>query len=67
MRCVEIPEEGGDMYAMVEKFERDLVMKALSQTDWVKSKAARLLSIKRTTLIEKIKRMQINCTESKTI
>ena len=59
MGCVEIPEEGVNMNAMVEKFERDLVMKALGQSDWVKSKAARLLSIKRTTLIEKMKRMNI--------
>jgi transcriptional regulator with GAF, ATPase, and Fis domain len=59
MGCVEIPEEGVNMNAMVEKFERDLLMKALRQTDWVKSKAARLLSIKRTTLIEKMKRMNI--------
>jgi len=36
-----------------------LVIKALRQTKWVKSQAARLLSIKRTTLIEKMKRMNI--------
>ncbi len=59
MGCVEIPEEGVNMNAMVEKFERDLLMKALGQSDWVKSKAARLLSIKRTTLVEKMKRMNI--------
>jgi len=65
MGRVEIPEEGVDLNGMVERFERDLVIKALRQTKWVKSQAARLLSIKRTTLIEKIKRMKINCTENK--
>jgi DNA-binding NtrC family response regulator len=59
MGRVEIPEEGVDLNGMVERFERDLVMKALRQSKWVKSKAARLLSIKRTTLIEKMKRMNI--------
>lgn len=62
---IKIPEEGFDLYAMVDKFERDLVLKALRQSNWVKSKAARLLSIKRTTLIEKLKRMGINCTVGK--
>jgi transcriptional regulator with GAF, ATPase, and Fis domain len=56
---VEIPEEGVDFKAMVEKFEKDLVVQALRQSDWVKSRAAQLLSIKRTTLIEKMKRMGI--------
>ena len=56
---IEIPEEGFDLCAMVGKFERDVILKALRQSNWVKSRAARLLSIKRTTLVEKMKRMGI--------
>lgn len=44
---------------MVENFERNMIFQALQSTDRVKSKAAKLLKIKRTTLIEKMKRLGI--------
>jgi len=43
----------------VRSFEKDLIEEALQRTDWVKSRAARLLDINRTTLIEKMKRLNI--------
>ncbi len=43
----------------VRSFEKDLIEEALQRTDWVKSRAARLLNINRTTLIEKMKRLNI--------
>jgi len=43
----------------VRSFEKDLIEEALERTDWVKSRAARLLNINRTTLIEKMKRLNI--------
>jgi DNA-binding NtrC family response regulator len=43
----------------VRSFEKDLIEEALQRTDWVKSRAARLLNINRTTLIEKMKRQNI--------
>lgn len=43
----------------VEQFQRDLIYTALDRTDWVKAKAAALLQMNRTTLVEKIKKMNI--------
>lgn len=40
----------------VEDYESELIMKALEQTGWNKNKAAALLGLNRTTLVEKIKR-----------
>ena len=43
----------------VTEYEKALILKALEKTNWVKNKAAELLQIKRTTLVEKIKRYKI--------
>jgi sigma-54 dependent transcriptional regulator, flagellar regulatory protein len=40
----------------VREFERELISQALQKADGVKNRAAQLLGIKRTTLIEKLKR-----------
>jgi DNA-binding NtrC family response regulator len=44
----------------VELYQRSLILYALDKTDWVKAKAAELLKINRTTLVEKIKKMKIS-------
>lgn len=44
----------------LEDFESGLIIKALEQTGWNKNKAAELLGLNRTTLVEKIKKKQIN-------
>jgi transcriptional regulator with GAF, ATPase, and Fis domain len=44
---------------MVQAFERDLILRALRQTNWVKSRAAQLLHLNRTTLLEKMKKQDI--------
>ena len=43
----------------IDKYERYLIQEALKKCSGVKSKAAQLLKIKRTTLLEKIKRLEI--------
>jgi transcriptional regulator with GAF, ATPase, and Fis domain len=43
----------------VSEFEKALIISALDKTDWVKNRAAQLLKIKRTTLVEKIKRYNL--------
>ena len=43
--------------SLVSDFEKALILKALSQTKGVKSQAARVLQMNRTTLIEKMKRL----------
>ncbi len=52
-----LPEEGIDFQAHIEQIERDLIDQALSQSGGNKGHAARLLNLKRTTLVEKLKRL----------
>jgi transcriptional regulator with PAS, ATPase and Fis domain len=53
------PKEGIDLNKAVEDFEKDLLCRALKKTAGVKSRAATLLGINRTTLVEKLKRFKI--------
>jgi transcriptional regulator with GAF, ATPase, and Fis domain len=48
---------------LVSEFEQALILKALDETKGVKSKAAQVLSMNRTTLIEKMKRLGITESE----
>jgi len=50
------PEEGMDLENLVVQFENNLIMKALERTRWNKNRAAQLLRMNRTTLVEKIKK-----------
>ena len=43
----------------VEEYEKKLILQALGETNWVKTKAAKLLNINRTTLIEKMKKKNL--------
>jgi transcriptional regulator with PAS, ATPase and Fis domain len=52
-------EEGISFQTAVSEFEKALILSALEKTKWVKNRAADLLQIKRTTLVEKIKRYQL--------
>ena len=56
MPSVEFPENGVDLQGTIDQIERDLISRALSRTGGNKSAAAALLKIKRTTLVEKLKR-----------
>ena len=56
----EIPDEGIKLRDAVESFEANLIEQALARADGNKAKAARLLNVSRTTLIEKIKRMNLS-------
>jgi DNA-binding NtrC family response regulator len=51
-----LPAEGLPFREVVDRFESDLIRQALEQTHWNKNKAAQLLGLNRTTLIEKIKK-----------
>jgi len=53
------PGEGVDFNTAVTKYEKTLIINALEKTNWIKNKAADFLQIKRTTLVEKIKRHKI--------
>jgi two-component system response regulator PilR (NtrC family) len=52
-----MPAEGVEMERLVSDFERRLIRRALEQTGGNKRQAADLLHVKRTTLIEKLKRL----------
>ncbi|OGR06595.1 MAG: hypothetical protein A2520_10875 [Deltaproteobacteria bacterium RIFOXYD12_FULL_53_23] len=55
----ELPGQGFFLNEVVADFEKRLILQALEQTDWVKNRAAKLLNVNRTTLIEKMKRFKL--------
>jgi len=55
----EIGENGIDLNEMVSSMERNMIMKALERAGGVRSRAAQLLGLNRTTLLEKMKKMGI--------
>ncbi len=56
----ELPDVGLSLTQTVQEFERQMILKALEKSDWVKSRAAQLLHLNRTTLIEKMKKQNIS-------
>jgi transcriptional regulator with PAS, ATPase and Fis domain len=54
--AVTLPEDGMDLDAFVANIERELIQRSLERTGGNKGQAARLLNLKRTTLVEKLKR-----------
>lgn len=55
----EIPEEGVHFQSLVSNIERELILQSLKRTGGNKVRAAELLHLKRTTLVEKMKRFEI--------
>ncbi len=55
---LEFPEQGIDLPAYLASIERELIQRSLERTGGNRNKAAELLRIKRTTLVEKLKRME---------
>jgi two-component system response regulator PilR (NtrC family) len=53
---VDLPARGIDLPTVVAEIEKDLIVRALLRTEHNKGAAARLLGLKRTTLVEKLKR-----------
>jgi DNA-binding NtrC family response regulator len=54
---VDLPEDGMDLNAYLSLLERDVIRRALERTRGNRNKASELLHIKRTTLVEKMKRL----------
>ncbi len=54
-----IPDEGFSLSLAMSEYERRLIINALEKADWVKNRAAKLLNMNRTTLVEKIKKQGI--------
>jgi DNA-binding NtrC family response regulator len=57
---VTIPNGGIPFGHAVEEYEKKLILRALRETNWVKTKAAKLLNMNRTTLIEKMKKKKLS-------
>jgi len=57
--CVKMPSGGVDLVATLSRIEHSLISEALESAGGVKARAAALLGINRTTLVEKIKRLKI--------
>ena len=55
---VTLPEEGFDLEPTSPSIERELIRRSLERTGGNKRKAAAILGLKRTTLVEKLKRLQ---------
>lgn len=56
---IDLSEEGINFNDVVNQFEKDLLLQALCKTSGVKNRAAKLLNLNRTTLVEKLKRFNI--------
>lgn len=55
-----LPPAGSSLSELVAEFEKGLIVRAMEETGWVKNRAAKLLKVNRTTLLEKMKRYQLN-------
>ncbi len=53
------PNEGLDFNSVVDQFENILILMALERTNWNRNRAAGLLRLNRTTLVEKLKKKQL--------
>jgi sigma-54 dependent transcriptional regulator, flagellar regulatory protein len=56
---VNLSDDGICLNSAVTEFEKRLIAQSLEKTKWVKNKAAKLLHLNRTTLVEKIKRYNL--------
>jgi transcriptional regulator with PAS, ATPase and Fis domain len=59
MPSVAIPDEGLNFQSVVSQLQRELITRCLEKTGGNKRQAARLLQLSRTTLIDKIHRLNI--------
>ncbi len=55
--AIALPESGLDLAEYIDRIERELINLSLERTGGNKGKAAKLLNLKRTTLVEKLKRL----------
>ncbi|MGI9237315.1 MAG: sigma-54 interaction domain-containing protein [Woeseiaceae bacterium] len=63
---VTLPSAGLDLKQYLAKIEQDMIHQALVESDGVVQRAAELLGVGRTTLVEKIRRYELNSANKKT-
>ena len=57
--CFKLPGIGIDLVETVSRIEQSYILQAMSSAGGIKAKAAKLLGINRTTLVEKMKRLKM--------
>ncbi|MEZ4741260.1 MAG: sigma-54 dependent transcriptional regulator [Bdellovibrionota bacterium] len=60
LQSFSLPESGIDLSNLVERIENKLILEALEKTNNNKQRAAKLLGLNRTTLVERIKKRKIS-------
>lgn len=55
-----LPVDGIDLKHHLAEIEKSLITQALEQSDWVVARACKLLNLRRTTLVEKMRKIEIN-------
>jgi DNA-binding NtrC family response regulator len=55
-----LPDSGINLKDVIEEFENNLILQAMQKAQGVKNKAAQLLSLNRTTLVEKLRKKKID-------
>ncbi len=60
----DFPEGGIDLKEYLQELEVGLIQQALDESDWVVARAAKLLKLQRTTLVEKIRKFDITRLDS---
>jgi sigma-54 specific flagellar transcriptional regulator A len=56
----ELPVEGLNLKEYISELEVSLIIQALEQQDWVVARAAEALGMRRTTLVEKMRKYNIS-------
>ncbi|MFK7974629.1 MAG: sigma-54 interaction domain-containing protein [Halioglobus sp.] len=59
VKVADLPSEGIDLRPHLAGIERSLMTQALAQSEWVVARAAKLLNLQRTTLVEKMRKFEI--------
>lgn len=57
---ITIPDSGINLKDVVEEFENNLIVQAMQKAQGIKNRAAQLLSLNRTTLVEKLKKKKLD-------
>jgi sigma-54 specific flagellar transcriptional regulator A len=58
IRCLDVPDNGFDLKDLLERVEQHFVKQALRKTNGVVAQAAKLLGLGRTTLVEKLRKIE---------
>ena len=60
LQAIDIPDDGIHFNTMISNLEKQLILQSLQAANGNKKRAASLLHMKRTTFVEKLKRMEVD-------